>query len=154
MNAQDEIEELKQRIAELEQQVKEEREFPQEEDFYWLIEDTLDASRSVWLGDDYDNELLSVGNVFRTKEQAEFVVAKLKVEEELRTYSRPFKEGENNYNIFFDTYGEFIDIDCVFYRQTQGVFYFESREKVGNAIETIGEERIKKYIFGVGINYV
>lgn len=149
MNAQDEIKELKQRIAELEEQVEQGQEFLQEGDFYWLIEYETEVSRSVWLDDDYDNKLLSVGNVFRTEEEAEFAVEKLKVEAELRKFSRPFEEGENNYHISFDTYNKFIDIDSLLYRQTQGVFYFESADKVQQAIETVGEERIKKYIFGV-----
>ena len=32
---------------------------------------------------------------------------------------------------------------------TQGAIYFESREKVEEAIDAVGEDRIKKYIFGV-----
>ena len=32
---------------------------------------------------------------------------------------------------------------------SQGTIYFESKEKAQQAIETVSEERIKKYIFGV-----
>lgn len=149
MNAQDEIKELKQRIDELEQQVREEQRFPQVEDDYWCVNNDTEVSEIVWYGDNYDQGRLSIGNVFKTEEEAEFVVEKLKVEAELRKFSRPFEEGENNYHISFETYDKFIDIDSLLYRQTQGVFYFESREKVENAIESVGEERIKKYIFEV-----
>ena len=39
MNVQDEIKALKERIYELERQVKQEKEFPQDGDEYWYIDD-------------------------------------------------------------------------------------------------------------------
>lgn len=149
MNAQDEIKELKQRIAELEEQVERGQEFLQEGDFYWLIEYETEVSRSVWLDDDYDNKLLSVGNVFRTEEGAEFAVEKLKVEAELQKFSKPFEEGENNHFMVLDTYYESIGTWCLLYSKVQGAIYFESEQKAKQAIDTVGEDRIKKYIFGV-----
>ncbi|AXY81144.1 hypothetical protein AVP_28 [Aerococcus phage vB_AviM_AVP] len=148
MNTQDEIKELKKRIAELEEQVEQEKEFPQDGDKYWLIEETLGVSRYAWAGDDFDNKLLSVGNVFRTKEQAEFAVEKLKVEAELRKYSRPFKNGWDNYNIIL-TDNESVNTAYWSGVQSQGSIHFESRDKAQQAIESVGEDRIKKYIFGV-----
>lgn len=35
------------------------------------------------------------------------------------------------------------------YEMYHGVTYFESKNKVKEAIEAVGEERIKKYIFGL-----
>ena len=148
MNVQDEIKALKQRIAELECHDKKQK-FPQDGDEYWYVDDIGLLWLSVFGKGELSNDRVEMGNVFRSKEQAGFVAEKLKVEAELRKFSRPFESGENNYHISFETYDKFIDIDSLLYRQTQGVFYFESREKAENAIEAVGEERIKKYIFGV-----
>lgn len=150
MSLQDEIKLLKERIIELEVLAEEEQKFPLDWDEYWYIDINGDAVSEKWLGVDIEKDMFEIGNFFKTKEQAEFAVEKLKVEAELRKFSSPFKEGENNYNIFFEAYGKFVDIDCVLYRQMQGTIYFESREKAQEAIETIGEERIKKYLFEVG----
>ena len=149
MNLQAEIKELKKRIAELEEQVEQGQEFLQEGDFYWLIEYATEVSRSVWLGDDSDNKLLSVGNVFRTEEEANFAVEKLKVEAELRKYSKPFEVDSYNHYIFLDTGTDCLCVDSLSYCQSQGTIHFESEERAQQAIESVGEERIKKYIFGV-----
>lgn len=151
MNIQERIEaletEFNEKIKTLKAEVQREDEFPQDGDKYWLIEETLGVSRYAWAGDDFDNKLLSVGNVFRTKQQAEFAIEKLKVEAELRKFSRPFLWGTENTAILFDGYDFKFDtrLGYVF----QGVIYFESRAKAQQAIQAVGEERIKKYIFGV-----
>ena len=149
MNVQDEIKALKERIAELEELAKEEQDFPQDGDGYWCIEDSTEVGRFIWDGDDFDNELLSVGNVLRTEEEAELAVKKLKVEAELRKFSRPFEYGKFNYNLLFDIDGNNFRTDVTSYCPSQGAIYFESVEKAQEAVSTVGEERIKKYLFGV-----
>ena len=149
MNVQDEIKELKQRIAELEEQVKEEQEFPQDGDGYWYIDDYGYILNEKWDGLDFEEFRLEIGNMFKTKEQAEFAVEKLKVEAELRKYSRGFEVNKANYLIVCDT--RIGELDTLFMDRydVQGAIYFESKEKGQQAIEEVGEERVKKYIFGV-----
>ena len=147
MNLQMEINSLKQRISELEQQVEQEKDFPQYGKDYWYVDDDAEVTDSEWDGGDWDQVRMSVGNVFKTKEQAEFVVEKLKVEAELRKISRPFKCGEINHYIFLNTDNECLDVVGLSYSQYQGTIYFESEEKAQQAIQSVGEERIKKYIF-------
>ena len=149
MNLQMEINSLKQRIAELEELVKEEQEFPQDGDGYWYIDDYGYILSEKWDGLDFEEFRLEIGNVFKTKEQAEFSVEKLKVEAELRKFSRPFKEDEYNYFIQIHPSHNNIVTESDDYYQTQGTIYFESTEKAQQAIDAVGEERIKKYIFGV-----
>ena len=149
MSLQDELKALKERITELEELAKEEQEFPQVEDDYWYVIGDAEVILAVWYGDDYDKGRVSIGNVFKTKEQAEFAVEKLKVEAELRKFSRPFKEDEYNYFIQIHPSHNNIVTDSDDYYQTQGTIYFESITIANEAIDTIGEERIKKYIFGV-----
>ena len=149
MNLQMEINSLKQRISELEEQVKQEKEFPQYGKNYWYVDDDAEVTDSEWDGGDWDQVRMSVGNVFKTKEQAEFVVEKLKVEAELRKFSRPFKEDDYNYFILFDSSYNNIVVDSDDCYQTQGTFYFDSEKIALEAIDTVGEYHIKKYIFGV-----
>lgn len=150
MNAQDEIKELKQRIVELEELAKEEQEFPRNGDDYYVLTGAGSVVPYVWVDDKIDFKSQSLGNVFRTEEQAEFAVEKLKVETELRKFSKPFEEGKNNYFTVFDTNYANVDILGMSYSRVQGVIYFESEERAQQAIESVGKDRIKKYIFGVG----
>lgn len=129
----------------------EEQEFPQDGDEYWYIdsEGWIDGPCEYLSGDDWDVERLLIGNVFKTKAEAEFAVEKLKVEAELREFGKPFESGDVNYCILGDLEGGRVAVMCRAYLPTQGTIYFESAEKAQQAIEEIGEDRIKKYIFGV-----
>lgn len=149
MNVQDEIKALKERIVELEEQAKEEQGFPQDGDKYWYIDDGYGALPSTYSSHYIDKYRQAVGNVFKTKEQAEFQIEKLKVESELRKFSRPFKYGDWNFEILWNNHENNIELDWSGYIVRQSVIYFESGEIAEKAIEAVGEERIKKYIFGV-----
>ena len=148
MNVQDEIKALKQRIAELEEQAKEEQEFPQKYDFYWYVDDDTEVLGKNWHNNEYDQGRLSIDNIFRTKEQAEFAVEKLKVEAELRKFSRPFEMLSTNWLITRESNGD-IEANWSSRVESQGTLYFDSEDEAIKAILSVGEERIKKYIFGV-----
>lgn len=97
-----------------------------------------------------DKDRLSIGNTFKTKEEAEFEVEKLKVLHELELLGRPFDYGWSNYYFAFDYYNEEISID--FKSDRNHCFFscfFNSEEDARQAVEKIGEYRIKKYLFGV-----
>ena len=149
MNVQDEIKSLKQRIAELESQVDEEQVFPKYKDFYWGVNAKGKVFCDTWEGFKFEKDMLSIGNVYQTENEAVLAVEKLKVEAELRKFSRPFKEDEHNYFIQIHPSHNNIVTDSDDYYQTQGTIYFESTTIANEAIESIGEERIKKYLFGV-----
>lgn len=149
MDLQEELKALKERIAELEEQVEQEKEFPQYGDDYWFLLSGGTIYDNFYTNSYVDNRRLEIGNVFKTKEQAEFAVEKLKVEAELRKFSRPFENGGFNYYISGDLEEGRVDVMSRAYLPTQGAIYFESAEKAQQAIELVGEDRIKKYIFGV-----
>ena len=149
MNLQEELKTLKERIAELEELAKEEREFPQDGDAYWFIDDEGGMSSTFYKNYYLDIYRQKIGNIFRTEEEAEFAVKKLKVEAELRKFSRPFENGKFNHYIFFYIDGDSVEVGYKTGCHSQGAIYFESEEKAQQAIEAVGEERIKKYIFGV-----
>ena len=149
MNLQMEINSLKQRIAELEELAKEEREFPKMGDIYWRIDDRGSVDNCMYNNYYTDNHRQAIGNFFKTKEQAEFALEKLKVEAELRKFSRPFKYGDWNFEILWNNHENNTELDWSGYVVRQSVIYFESGEVAEKAIEAVGKERIKKYIFGV-----
>jgi len=148
MNVQDEIKALKERIAELEELAKEEEEFPQDGDAYWFIDDEGGMSSTFYKNYYLDIYRQKIGNIFRTEEEAEFAVKKLKVEAELRKFSRPFTYHETNWYLIMD-FDKEVHYSYKWDDVTQGAIYFESEEKAKQAIQSIGEERIKKYIFEV-----
>ena len=149
MDLQDEIKALKERIAELECHAKEEQGFPQDGDNYWYINPLGVVLREEWLGFVSERYMIEIGNVFKTEQDAHFAVEKLKVEAELQKFGRPFVDGKENNHIKYRPSFDELSVSASFGYQDQGVFYFESREKTQQAIQSVGKERIKKYIFGV-----
>ena len=69
----------------------------------------------------------------------------------MRKYGRSFENGKFNYYISLSVDDDVVEAKVHFIRFycSQGTIYFESEEKAQQAIEAVGEERIKKYIFGV-----
>jgi len=154
MNLHDEILKIKNELLdEFDKRVEalkvDEQEFPQVGDDYWFINSTGNVINEKWGGLRFEKDRLEFGNVFQTEQQAQFAVEKLKVEAELRKYSRPFECGAFNCCISLDKDDVCFYLDSSRYFQSQGTIYFESRIKAQQAIESVGEERIKKYIFGV-----
>ena len=149
MNVQDEIKALKQRIAELESQVDEEQAFPKYKDFYWGVNAKGKVFCDTWEGFKFEKDMLSIGNVYQTENEAVLAVEKLKVEAELRKFSRPFKEDEYNYFIQIHPSHNNIVVESDDFYQTQGTIYFESTTIANEATDTVGADRIKKYIFGL-----
>lgn len=153
MNIQERIEaletEFNEKIKALKEEVKQRDEFPQVEDDYWYVDDDTEVMGTVWYGVDSDQGRVSIDNVFKTKDQAEFAAEKLRVEAELRKFSTNFVLYKENW--FLSLADTRKDVRPLYEHRndTQGVIYFESREKAEEAMDTVSEERIKKYIFGV-----
>ncbi len=95
----------------------------------------------------FGEKVRDIGNAFLTREEAEFELERRKVEAIMRKYSKPFKYDEYNYCIECN-YDNSLDIGS--YRNiNDGVPYFESREIAQKVINEIGEDRLKKYWFGI-----
>lgn len=154
MNLQEEMLKIKnEMIDEFDKRVEalkvDEQEFPQSGERYWCINGGGVASSYFWKSEQFDLDRYRVDNIFKTIEQAHFAAEKLKVEAELRKFSRPFEYGENNHIICVEkninrlfTIGRLVD-------HYQGAIYFESKGKAEEAIRSVGAERIEKYIFGL-----
>ena len=109
---------------------------------------------AIWhnVGSDWNRE--RIGNVFLTEEDAKFASERLKVIAELKKYAKEFSDEEwmnkdlRKYHIGFD-YG-YGGISCyISNRRRYSEIYFESIQKANEAIEAVGEDRIKKYYLGV-----
>lgn len=109
-----------------------------------------------WDGSSSSIAIRDTGGIFLTKEEAEYEIERRKVETEMLRLGgrREFKNGENNYYIVCD-FNSNYDI-YVFNSKSDGfaqmMIYFDSAKECRNAIETIGEYRIKRYIFKLGIS--
>ena len=158
MSLQEEIKKINEKIEALNKDMQSlmseldagvENDFPQDGEEYWYIDDDAEVMNIEWYDSEYSRGRVSIGNIFRNEDQAEFAVEKLKVEAELRKFGRPFEIYGTNYYLYFAKDDGFIGIACLTTSLAQGAIYFESEEKAQQAISTVGEERIKKYIFGV-----
>ena len=123
-------------------------------DVYYFLTSYGYVMKTVWVNADADNEKLSIGNAFLTEEDAEFAREHLKVITELKKYAKEFSDEEwsnptiPKYVIYLSSQDYRMDITS-HYSVRYPFLYFESKEKAQEAIDAVGEERIKKYYFGV-----
>lgn len=154
-----ELEEAKAKIAEIEKKIEEKKSEtgrwkPEEGDKYWFINDIGDIYKSEWNNVNIDKERYSIGNYYRTKEEANFAIEKLKVIAELKEFAEPKDrkwDGIISHYFFCYDYDEeeiAISYNCYW----KGTIYFESEEKAQQAIDAVGEERVAKYLLGVDLN--
>lgn len=141
-------EEVKQMIKETNQgQVKSIWDLKKEdgEDYYRLYSDG-DIERVVFYTD-YDEQARDIGNAFLTREEAEFEAERRKIEAVMRKYGRPFKINRNNYGLYFhDCKSIYVGTLWAF---NSGIPCFETKEIAQKVIDEIGNDRLKKYWFGV-----
>lgn len=105
-----------------------------------------------------DDNRISMGNCFKTKAEADHMVEKLKVIHELQKFAYENNEREIDWNnenqekhvILYSNNRKELDITCVnSSKYLPFNIYFTSYDLAKQAIETIGEDRIKKYYFGI-----
>lgn len=139
------------RLEEIEntEEVQEEKEWPQDVDDCYYIHSDGSISRSVfYLNESFCKNTLSIGNCFKTKEEAEFEVERLKVLAEMKKFAEPEDRKWNSFNEHWFIYyqSKFDDISYDFRLQNKfNSIYFESEEKVKECVDTVGADRIKKF---------
>jgi hypothetical protein len=114
---------------------------------YYGIEPDGEVMRHMF-DDVFDEDAREMGNAFLTEEEAEFECERRKIEAIMRKYSKPFKFNKHNYCLVYNYYNESVNIESygVF---NCGVSCFETKEIAQQVIDKIGEDRLKKYWFGV-----
>lgn len=124
---------------------------PRQSEEYFYINDDGAIIQSRWTNDSLDEGRWELGNVFFTEESAWLAREKRKVEVELERYAKEHNDPtlEDSYFILYDEYNEELDYDMLADCRPQGAVVFASKQLVFDAIESIGRDRIIKYIFGV-----
>lgn len=117
---------------------------------YYYIHDSGNLSDTIATAGDWTSNRYAIGNCFKTREEAEFALERQKVMVELERYALkhndPTKEptwelGYNRKEKAIHSI-EYIDNFVSHIRFTSG-------NLVDEAIETIGEDRLIKYYFGI-----
>ena len=116
------------------------------ERFYYLSLNGV-AGKGIF-NSNYDKEMRAIGNAFLTKEEAEFERERRKIEAIMMKHGRPFKYGEYDYCIEYSHNNNTLSI-FRYSAASFGIPYFETREIAEKVIDEIGEDRLKKYWFGV-----
>lgn len=97
--------------------------------------------------------MFAIGNHFKTRKEAEFQVERLKVLAEMKRIVAKDDEvawdaNKVHWFICYNIRKSEIDVQYyIFYKQDD--IYFASEERAYECINTIGEERLKKYYFQV-----
>jgi hypothetical protein len=125
-------------------------------EWYWYIGSDGRINNCEWENDRIDRGRYSMGNCFRTKEEAEFAGEKQKIKIELQRFADKYNDpdqeewdGENyHYKIGYDI----DDNDLVTTRSLkvrQDDIHFSSKEIAEDAANKIGVKHIMKYLFNI-----
>lgn len=123
-------------------------------DSYFFLTALGTIMTGIWHNDGTDFNRERIGNTFLTIEDAKFASERLKVIAELKKYAKEFSDEEwkdydlNKYLIRYDCQNFRVFVSCCFLSKGAEL-YFESKEKTQEAIEAVGEDRVKKYYLGV-----
>ena len=128
---------------------------------YYFISGASHINCNPYDDDDTDKRFQSIGNCFQTEKQAEFMVEKLRVIHELKTFAVKNNEEEIDWNnkkqnkyylvVKYSIDGT-IHVDSFYTLSFKCIpfdIYFTSKEIAKKAVAIVGEERILKYYFDV-----
>lgn len=119
---------------------------------YYYVNDTGGVSMSTW--NDFNRMCefrYKTCNVFKTKEEAEFRLEQIKVYYELENFANANNEGNITPRYSIELKIDSKELINNYYSSLKelGQIYFTSKEILNRAVEKIGYERIRKYLFGV-----
>ena len=123
---------------------------------YYFISNNGEIEATNCIESIADEERFVFGNCFKTEDEAKFALEKLKVITELKRFAIEHNEGEidwsdseqKKYYIYYSCHINRTDIDFTT-QMRENIVYFTSQEIATQAIQEIGEERLKKYYFEV-----
>lgn len=155
------IEDIEKELAELKESIKEEDENnqlcwePKLGERYYYITDYVEPYSEIWsesIMDSVDRDRLAIGNVFKTKEESNFAIERLKVIHELRQYAESRDaawDGKKKHH--YIAYNLDIEDINIYYNSlcNHNDIYFSSKEMAEKAVEAVGKDRIKKYYLEV-----
>lgn len=137
---------------------------PEVGESYFAVESSECADNRIvnyCVDSEYDKFNIAIGNCFKTHEEAEFAVEKLRVIAEMKRYITEHDEmeldwenceQEKHYILYYHDTGTIETDYNICTRIVDNSLYASSSEVLEGMINEIGEDRIKKYYFGVGEN--
>lgn len=131
---------------------------PDRNERYYTISNDGTLINLLCTNDNTDERTFTIGNCFKTKEEAEFALEKQKVFTELKRFALENNECEsdwsNEYHKYYLYYNHQLDkIHVARNSFAQPAIIYFCQEKIAKkAVETIGEDRLKKYYFEVNEN--
>ena len=128
----------------------------QDDDEYWWLYGDGTIGRSVWMGSTLDKDRRDIGNCYLTEEDAEFTRERKKVISEMKRLggtedmmSLGDEDDVLKFSIICNHKDKNLSIVKYYYIQEGPNIYFETKEQAQIAIDTIGIDRLKKYLFYV-----
>lgn len=123
---------------------------------YWALDSSGVAIASKWEDDNVDLARFAIGNCFKTEEEAGFAVECIKVVAELHRYAKEHNSPKFDRNIrgcekWYPIYDQTINKIVFGYSKymLNSEEMFETERIAKAAVKEIGEDRLKKYYFGV-----
>lgn len=148
-----ELDELQAKINEVQKKIEEAKqaEWPKRGDKYWYMFGTGEIFDDRWCEVSSDKARQSIGNAFKTEEEAEFELERLKVIAELKKFAMTREEvntARNEKSVYTLAFvaDDKIDVYSYFTARVSDL-YFESDKIAREAINAVGKDRIKKYYF-------
>lgn len=135
-------------------------------DNYYYISEYGEVFRSSWYADEEDFAKFNSGNVFGTREEAEIELKKREILSKLKRYSKwcweqlqsekiekeAWKDNvSSKFFIRYQTKRDEVIVSSVIQHKDVNNIYFPTAENAHKAIKMIGEENLKKYVFGVEV---
>lgn len=119
-------------------------------DRYFFLNSIGEICCDIWVGSPFDLARRECCNAFLTEEEIQFEIERKKCEAVMLKYGRrTFKYEQNNFSIKYDHLNNCIGMAGWIERQYQGNIYYDTEELAKIAINEIGVERLKKYVFRV-----
>ena len=116
-------------------------------DEYWYIDSEVDVFDSIWREDGIDTMRATIGNAFKTEEEARSKHGKLKALTELSKLTRPFDILSENWCIYINGHGQIDYYSEEVNQYLYGNYYFNTKEEAIQAVQQIGEDIIRECLF-------
>ena len=145
------------KIEKIQQKPKSVLDLKEKDEYYYIdiyggVDITTFGIGTCW----EDKKMIEIGNAFLTKEEAEFEAERRKCEAVLLKYgtSDLMSLGDKYTKKYYIQYDYDVNKIMIFKHYSigiQGVINFKTEELAQKAIEEVGEDRLKKYVFNVKV---
>lgn len=128
---------------------------PETEEYYFFISDNSRPENTRWRDRAVDQNRFNLGNCFKDLDEAYKHTKYLKIKQELREWASKCENEVNwenpnqtKYSVLYDGLSDEIKAVRSVWTKEDNI-YFADEEILKQAVESIGEERLKKEYYGV-----